>query len=240
MKVEPRERSSFGDGAPFLIWGLTIETENDRNAQAPEVAVKRRGPWPEWVQVVLDKDPAAKNVLEVLLYPSVHALLFHRVAHWLYARRVPVIPRAISQFARFVTGGIEIHPGAEIGSRFFIDHGSGVVIGETTRIGDDVMLYHQVTLGATGWWRHDANGAKRRHPIIEDSVTIGVGASILGPVTVGARSRIGALAIVTEDVPNDSTVVGPRASFIVRRGESVRERPIRQLGERHNSTDYVI
>ena len=239
MKVESRERPSFGTGVPFL-WELPIDAENDLTAEAPEVAVKRSGRWPEWVRVVLDKDPAAKNVLEVLLYPSVHALLFHRVAHWLYAQGVPVVPRAVSQFARFVTGGIEIHPGAEIGRRFFIDHGSGVVIGETTRIGNDVMLYHQVTLGATGWWRHAATGAKRRHPVIEDSVTIGVGASILGPVTVGARSRIGALAIVTEDVPPDSTVVGPRASFVVRRGEPVRERPIRQLGERRSPTDYVI
>jgi serine O-acetyltransferase len=219
---------------------LTIDIENDRTAKPPRVRARSRGRYPEWIQVVLDKDPAARSALEVFLYPSVHALFFHRIAHWLYARGLPLLPRAISQFARLVTGGIEIHPGAEIGHRFFIDHGSGVVIGETTRIGDDVMLYHQVTLGATGWWKHTSGGGKRRHPIIEDGVAIGVGASILGPVTIGARSRIGALAIVTEDVPHDSTVVGPQARFTMRRGEPVCDRMVRQLGERHSPTDYVI
>jgi serine O-acetyltransferase len=190
--------------------------------------------------VVFDKDPAARNVLEVLLYPSVHALFFHRIAHWLYRRRVPVIPRAVSQFARWITGGIEIHPGARIGERFFIDHGSGVVIGETSEIGDDVMLYHQVTLGATGWWRHDRNHRAKRHPTLEDGVTIGVGASILGPVTIGARSRIGALSIVTEDVPPDSVVVGPRASYLVKHGRRVPRQPVHQLELPPEHHDYAI
>ena len=220
--------------------GWPIDREDDATAKARGGAARKRRRRPEWMQVVLDKDPAAKNVLEVLLYPSVHALFFHRIAHWVYARGVPVLPRAISQFARLATGGIEIHPGAVIGRRFFIDHGSGVVIGETACVGDDVMLYHQVTLGATGWWRDDGVGGKRRHPIVEDGVTIGVGASILGPVTVGARSRIGALAIVVEDVPPGSTVVGPRASYVERQGEPVRRQPIRQLGERRDPPDYVI
>ena len=121
---------------------------------APEAAARRRTPWgtawPDDIQVVFDKDPAAHNVFEVLLYQGLHAMLLHRLAHWLYSREVPFLPRLISQFGRVITGGIEIHPGAKIGRRFFIDHGAGIVIGETSEIGDDVMLYHQVTLGATG------------------------------------------------------------------------------------------
>ena len=195
--------------------------------------------WPDWIQVVLDKDPAAKNVIEVLLYPSVHAVFFHRIAHCLYLRRVAVLPRLISQVARFLTGGIEIHPGAVIGRRFFIDHGSGVVIGETTEIGDDVMLYHQVTLGATGWWRTDGDRTKR-HPTIENNVVIASGASILGPVVIGARSKIGALALVSEDVPPDSVVVGPRARLLTRDGTTSDSRPLSQLGDQTEDRDYTI
>lgn len=197
------------------------------------------GRWPDWIQVVLDKDPAAKNVIEVLLYPSVHAVFFHRIAHWLYLRRVAVLPRLISQVARFLTGGIEIHPGATIGRRFFIDHGSGVVIGETTQIGDDVMLYHQVTLGATGWWRTDGDRTKR-HPTIESDVVIASGANILGPVVIGARSKIGALALVSEDVPPDSVVVGPRARLLTRDGTAADSRPLSQLGDQTGERDYTI
>lgn len=195
--------------------------------------------WPDWIQVVLDKDPAARNVVEVLLYPSVHAVFFHRIAHWLYRRRIAVLPRLISQVARFMTGGIEIHPGATIGRRFFIDHGSGVVIGETTEIGNDVMLYHQVTLGATGWWRTDG-GRTKRHPTIEDDVVIASGANILGPVIIGARSKIGALALVSEDVPPDSVVVGPRARLLSADGPSGDSRPLSQLGDQAGERDYTI
>jgi len=204
----------------------------------------RRWRWPDFIQVVLDKDPAARNMLEVLLYPSVHALFFHRIAHALYRVGVPVLPRFISQTARFVTGGVEIHPGAQIGKRFFIDHGAGVVIGETSIIGDDVMLYHQVTIGATGWWRHanqpSGRNARRRHPKIENGVTIGVGASILGPITIGANTRIGALAIVTEDVPPESVVVGPRATYLVKSGQKVDQQPVHQLELSSDDITYSI
>ncbi|MCL4543066.1 MAG: serine O-acetyltransferase [Chloroflexi bacterium] len=182
----------------------------------------RRCLWwtlPEDVQVVFEKDPAARNVAEVLLYQGLHAIFLHRIAHRLYLRGVPFLPRLISQFARIITGGIEIHPGAKIGRRFFIDHGTGIVIGETAEIGDDVMLYHQVTLGATGWWKHRADGEQKRHPTIEDRVTIGVGASILGPVTIGHDSKIGAMALVIESVPAHSTIVASPARLLQRRDD---------------------
>jgi serine O-acetyltransferase len=143
----------------------------------------------------------------VLLYPGLHALWAYRLAHALREAGLPFIPRLISQIARVLTGGIEIHPGAKIGRRFFIDHGSGVVIGETAEIGDNVMLYHQVTLGATGWWKDMKSGRVKRHPTIESDVVIGCGASILGPVTVGAGSKIGAMALVIDNVPPGSIVV---------------------------------
>src|SRR5579864_3613036 len=134
----------------------------------------------EQVDTIFREDPAARSVLEILLcYPGFHAILLHRLAHKLYRARIKLVARVISQVSRFFTG-IEIHPGAKIGRRFFVDHGAGVVIGETTEIGDNVMLYHQVTLGATGWWKH-RDGRVKRHPTIGDNVTIGVGASILGP-----------------------------------------------------------
>jgi len=171
---------------------------------------------PDDIAVIFDKDPAAINLGEVLLYQGLHALLFHRVAHRLYAHGVPILPRLISQIARILTAGIEIHPGATIGSRFFIDHGSGIVIGESAEIGDDVMLYHQVTLGATGWWKDLLGGKKKRHPTIEDRVTIGCGASILGPITIGHDSRIGAMALVLESVPPYSTVVASPARLLRR------------------------
>ncbi len=177
-----------------------------------------RRAWPSDIQVVFDKDPAARNIGEVMLYQGLHAILLHRLAHSLYTRRIPIIPRLISQFARVITGGIEVHPGAKIGRRFFIDHGSGVVIGATAEIGDDVMLYHQVTLGATGWWRDVGRPGGRRHPIIGNCVTIGSGASVLGPVTIGHNSKIGAMALVVEDVPPRSVVVGPPATYLVKDG----------------------
>jgi len=173
---------------------------------------------PDDIQVIFDKDPAARNILEVLLYQGLHAVFLHRLAHALYVRGVPFFPRLISQVARLITGGIEIHPGAKIGRRFFIDHGSGVVIGETTEIGDDVMLYHQVTLGATGWWKDIREGRVKRHPTIEDHVVIGVGASILGPITVGRGSKVGAMSLVLQDVPPDSVVVSTPAQILRRAG----------------------
>lgn len=160
----------------------------------------------EDIDVVLHKDPAPKSRWEVLLYPHIHALWTYRLAHWCYHRDRTFAARALSMFGRWISG-IEIHPGAEIGRRFFIDHGSAVVIGETVRIGADVMLYHQVTLGSVGWWRDkDRPSGEARHPTLEDGVIVGTNASVLGPVTIGARSIIGAHAVVLRSVPAESHV----------------------------------
>jgi serine O-acetyltransferase len=189
--------------------------------QSQQQPPRKRTRWPDAIDVIFEKDPAAKNIFEVLMYQGLHAILLHRIAHFLYERHVPVLPRLISQLARLITGGIEIHPGARIGRRFFIDHGTGVVIGETTEIGDNVMLYHQVTLGATGWWRRTGDGRVKRHPTIEDNVTIGCGASILGPVTIGRNSKIGAMALVMESLPPDSIVVAKPAELLQKHGGPV-------------------
>jgi serine O-acetyltransferase len=151
-----------------------------------------------------DRDPAARGIgrLEILLtYPGVHAVLVHRVAHALHHAGVPVVPRALAYFARMVTN-IEIHPSAQIGEALFIDHGTGVVIGETAEIGDNVTLYQGVTLGGTGFARG------KRHPTVESDVVVGSGAKLLGPIRVGHCSKIGANSVVIHDVPPDSTVVG--------------------------------
>ncbi|OLZ50158.1 serine O-acetyltransferase EpsC [Amycolatopsis keratiniphila] len=158
------------------------------------------------VKVARAKDPALRGArgLEVVLYPGVWALWAYRVAHRLYRHGVPLLPRAVSQLARMLTG-IEIHPGAVIGRRCFIDHGMGVVVGETARLGDDVMLYHGTTLGSRGWWT-DGDRVEKRHPTIGDRVVVGTGASVLGPVEVGHDSVIGAHALVVHDVPSHSIV----------------------------------
>ncbi len=161
---------------------------------------------------VLARDPAARNRLEVVLcYSGVHAVWAHRISHRMWGRGWPVPARALSQLARWVTG-VEIHPGARLGSRLFIDHGSGVVIGETAEVGDDVTLYHGVTLGGV------STEHVKRHPTIGDRVVVGAGAKILGPVTVGTESRIGANAVVLRSVPDGSVVVGvPGQVIAVRR-----------------------
>lgn len=156
----------------------------------------------EDIQTVFAKDPAAKSVLEVLLcYPGLHAIWYHRIANWCWRHRLLLLGRLISHWARFLTG-IEIHPGATIGRRFFIDHGMGVVIGETAEIGDDVLMYHQVTLGGTSLEK------KKRHPTIGNNVVIGAGAKILGPFLVGEGAKIGAGSVVIREVPPGATVVG--------------------------------
>lgn len=188
---------------------------------APGKAPRLRTRWPDAIDVIFEKDPACRNVFEALIYQGLWALFFHRIAHALYEAHIPFLPRLISQFARFITGGIEIHPGAKIGKRFFIDHGAGVVIGETTEIGNNVMLYHQVTLGATGWWRPGPGRFQKRHPTIEDDVTIGVGAAILGPITIGRGSKIGAMALVLESVPPNSVVAAKPAELLVKSGETL-------------------
>ena len=156
----------------------------------------------EHVQTIRREDPAAKNALEVLLcYPGLHAVLFHRISHPLYQRRWYVLARLVSQFARFLTG-IEIHPGAQIGRRLFIDHGMGVVIGETAEVGDDVLLYQGVTLGGTG------NETGKRHPTVGNRVVVGTDAKVLGNITLGDNVKVGAGSVVVHSVPPDTTVVG--------------------------------
>lgn len=156
----------------------------------------------EDIKVIYDNDPAAKNILEVILcYPGLHALIAYRFAHRLYKWNIPLIPRIISYITRIITG-IEIHPGAKIGRRFFIDHGEGVVIGQTTIVGDDVLIYQQVTLGGTG------KETGKRHPTLGNNVIVGAGAKVLGNITIGDNVRIGAGSVVIDDVPDYSTVVG--------------------------------
>ncbi len=160
------------------------------------------------LRAALDRDPAATNPIEVVLtYPGLHALLVHRLAHFLYVIGIPILPRVVSHISRMLTG-IEIHPGATIGRGLFIDHGMGVVVGETSEIGDNVTMYQGVTLGGTGQERG------KRHPTIGDNVMIGVGAKILGAITVGENSKIGAGAVVLNDVPPNSTAVGVPAKVV--------------------------
>ena len=167
----------------------------------------------EQIDTIFREDPAAKSVIEILLcYPGFHAILFHRLGHWLYRRRVPLLPRFLSQVSRFFTG-IEIHPGATIGRRFFIDHGMGVVIGETAEIGDDVLLYQGVTLGGTG------NEKGKRHPTLLDRVVVGTGAKVLGNIVIGNDVKIGAGSVVVKSVPDHSTVVGIPGRIVRRRVE---------------------
>ena len=163
----------------------------------------------EDVRVILERDPAAVNTLEVLLaYPGLHAVWLHRLAHALWRRQVPVVPRLISHASRFFTG-IEIHPGATLGRRLFIDHGMGVVIGETSVVGDDVLMYQGVTLGGTGKERG------KRHPTVGNNVVIGVGAQVLGAITIGDHVRIGAGSVVIKDVPAYSTAVGVPGRIVI-------------------------
>ena len=162
----------------------------------------------EEIGVVFDRDPAARNTWEVITcYPGFHAMLFHRLAHWLWGVGLKWLARLVSHGARWLTG-IEIHPGATIRRRFFIDHGMGVVIGETAEIGDDCTLYHGVTLGGTSWSKG------KRHPTLGKGVVVGAGAKILGPITVGDGARIGSNAVVVKDVPAGATAIGIPARII--------------------------
>ena len=168
-------------------------------------------------QAALSMDPAATSKVEVALtYAGFHALLFYRFAHWMSKKRIPFVPRALSQFARFITG-IEIHPSATIGSGLFIDHGMGVVIGETTEIGDNVTLFQGVTLGGTGKQRG------KRHPTLGSHVVVGAGAKVLGPIKIGDYVKIGANSVVLQDVPDHSTVVGIPGKIVRIKDERVAE-----------------
>ncbi len=165
------------------------------------------------IQAVFDRDPAARSVWEiVLLYPGLHAVWLHRIAHALWRSHLRWLARLVSNVSRFITG-IEIHPGAQIGRGLFIDHGMGTVIGETAEIGEDVTLYHNVTLGGVSWEK------VKRHPTLEDHVVVGAGAQVLGPILVGAHSRIGANSVVVKDVPPHSVVVGIPGRIKSRNGD---------------------
>jgi serine O-acetyltransferase len=168
----------------------------------------------EQIDTIFHDDPAAKSVIEVVLcYPGFHAILAHRLAHKLQMWGVPLLPRLVSQFSRFFTG-IEIHPGATIGRRLFIDHGIGVVIGETSQIGDDVLIYQNVTLGGTG------KEKGKRHPTIGNNVVIGAGAKVLGNIRIGDHVKIGAGSVVVKPVPDHSTVVGIPGRVVRMRSEA--------------------
>jgi serine O-acetyltransferase len=167
------------------------------------------------IQAIFERDPAAKNTFEViLLYSGLHAIIYYRIAHAMHSAGIPLLPRMLSQFARFATG-IEIHPAATIGRGLFIDHGMGVVVGETSVIGDNVTLYQGVTLGGTG------KEKGKRHPTIGKDVVIGAGAKVLGNITVGDDVMIGANAVVIKDVPEDSTVVGIPGRIVKKEGRDI-------------------
>ncbi len=167
------------------------------------------------IRAVFERDPAAKAILEVLFcYPGLHALIFHRLAHALYKRGLVLLPRLISHFSRMLTG-IEIHPGAKIGEGFFIDHGMGVVIGETAEVGENVTIYHGVSLGGTG------KEKGKRHPTLKDNVVVGAGAKLLGPIEIGEYARIGAGSVVLNNVPSHTTVVGVPGRVVIYDGERV-------------------
>ena len=186
---------------------LSSTTGTGAEAQAPIGVVNRMR---EDIQAVFDRDPAARTVLEVVLaYPGLHAIWMYRAAHWLWEHRLCLLGRLLSELARWVTG-IEIHPGATIGRRLFIDHGMGVVIGETSEIGDDVLVYQGVTLGGTG------KDSGKRHPTIGDGVVVGTGATILGNIRIGDHVKIGAGSVVTHDIEPHSIAAGAPARVLRR------------------------
>ena len=171
----------------------------------------------EDLRCIIERDPAARSVWEVIIaYPGFHAVLHHRLAHWLWHHHLRWVARVVSAVSRLVTG-IEIHPAATIGRRFFIDHGMGVVIGETAEIGDDVTLYHGVTLGGTSWDKG------KRHPTLGDDVVVGAGAKVLGPIRIGPGCRIGSNAVVVKDIPDNATVVGIPGRVVSRGNDEDRE-----------------
>ena len=186
--------------------GIVCVTSLTQNSNTPSLQlITSLAMWQtlkEDIQAVFERDPAARSIWEVAIaYPGFHAILIYRIAHWLWQRQLITLARFVSHVGRFLTG-VEIHPGAKIGRRCFIDHGMGVVIGETSEIGNDVTIYQGVTLGGT------STKPIKRHPTIEDSVTIFSGAAVLGPVTVGRHSRVGAGSVLVTSVPPHSTIVG--------------------------------
>ena len=185
----------------------------------------------EDIQAVKDRDPAAQSSFVIwLTYPGLHARWSHIVEHWLWNHGLRSLARISSQFTRFMTG-VEIHPGAQIGRRFFIDHAMGVIIGETTIIGDDCTLYQGVTLGGTG------NEVGKRHPTLGNNVLVGVGAAVLGNITVGDNSKVGGGAVVVKDVPPNTTVVGIPGHIVVRDGQRVRDEQLDRANRKENLPD---
>jgi serine O-acetyltransferase len=178
----------------------------------------------EDISVVFERDPAARTHWEIITtYPGVHALIIHRLSHWVWGKRFFWIARFISHIGRWLTG-IEIHPGATIGRRVFIDHGMGVVIGETAVIGDDCTLYHGVTLGGTSW------NKGKRHPTLEQGVVIGAGAKVLGPIIIGKGAKIGSNAVVVKDVPENATAVGIPARILEQENNKQRDEMAEKIG----------
>lgn len=178
----------------------------------------------EDISIVFERDPAARTRFEILTtYPGVHALIMHRISHWLWKADLFWLGRFFSHIGRWLTG-IEIHPGATIGRRVFIDHGMGVVIGETAVIGDDCTLYHGVTLGGTSW------NKGKRHPTLEQGVVIGAGAKVLGPITIGKNAKIGSNAVVVKDVPENATAVGIPARILEEEKSKQREATAQKIG----------
>jgi len=185
------------------------------------------------VACVFERDPAARNTFEVLTtYPGVHAILHYRLANWMWRRGLKWLARVLSTFSRWMTG-IEIHPGATIGDRFFIDHGMGVVIGETAEIGNDCTLYHGVTLGGTSW------NKGKRHPTLRDGVVVGAGAKVLGPIVVNEGARIGSNAVVTKEVPAGVSVVGIPGR-IVRKASDAEEARRKEMADKIGFDAYGI
>lgn len=187
----------------------------------------------EEIDVIFERDPAARSVLETIFTcPGFQAIIFHRFNHWLWNKKLYLLARMFAHVARFLTG-IEIHPGALIGRRFFIDHGMGIVIGETSEIGDDVSIYHGVTLGGTTW------NKGKRHPTLENNVVIGAGAKILGPITIGEGSRVGCNAVVVKDTPAGSTVVGVPGHVVVKRNDENKHAQREAMAKKIGFTAYA-
>jgi serine O-acetyltransferase len=187
----------------------------------------------EEIEVVFERDPAARSVLETIFTcPGFQAIVFHRFNHWLWNRKLYFIARLMAHIARFMTG-IEIHPGAQIGRRFFIDHGMGIVIGETSEVGDDVSIYHGVTLGGTTW------NKGKRHPTLENNVVIGAGAKILGPITLGMGTRVGCNAVVVKDTPPGATVVGVPGYIVEKSKEEDKDAQREAMAKKIGFTAYA-
>lgn len=188
----------------------------------------------EDINSVFDRDPAARNTFEVLTnYPGLHAIWFHRISHKLWRKDWLWLARTLSTFARWLTG-IEIHPGATIGRRFFIDHGMGVVIGETAEIGDDCTLYHGVTLGGTSWKEG------KRHPTLLNHVVVGAGAKILGPITIGNHGKVGSNSVVVKDVPDNATSVGIPGKIVSANGKSQSDKAREAVAEKLGFDAYAV